>query len=150
MTRQCYVTPELHEAALTLIARLHELHDSGGGDMALNEFARFLQLDEDALAMLSDRGNLSLTKNDDHGGGFENRGNEFQFFLKPAHIKVPAEIAGTYLVTPDSVSLMFQSEHTMIAKVFVFSAKLEDIRVDSHRLDIDLSGDSFDQCFIHG
>lgn len=152
MSRECHIMPELHDRVISFILRLHQSHDAGIGKLRIEEVIQLLgaELHPEVATQLRHRGDLSFKRDDETGGTFANIGDELSFFLPPAHFKIPAEVSGSYLISPDAVSLSFDSTHTVVGRVFLFAAKLQDIRCDLHRLDVDLSGDSFDQCIIHG
>lgn len=151
MSRECRIMPELHEEIVNLINLVQTIHAHGEGriSIALLSSVFGAHLSDVLLEQLLERGDLVLRKTSESGGNVTNEGQRIEFTVPPAHFTVPEAVRGSYFVQPGGAGLSFDSDHTIVGKVLFFSAKLEDIRCDMHRMDIDVSGDSFDQCIIH-
>jgi hypothetical protein len=151
MAREIIHQPELHEPVLQLIRQIAQAHRAGSGQIGLFATVQLfgLPLKPEEEAMLQQRGDLVLRKESGSQGSFENQGSELKFKQGLATVTVPRLVNGTYLSLRDSVSLTFDPSHTISGRVLFVQVKLEDIRADQERLDIDLSGDAFDQTIIH-
>jgi hypothetical protein len=151
MARESQYRPDLHEPVLELIRRLGEAHAAGEGTISLLEIVQLFgaTLEPDEEAMLRERGDLLLRAETESQGRFENGGSEVKFKKRGVTVTVPRLVKGTYLSFPDRAHFTFDTEHTIQGGLLFFRASLEDIQADQERIEIDLSGDSFDQRIIH-
>jgi hypothetical protein len=151
MARESQYRPDLHEPVLELIRRIAEAHAAGAGPIRLLEVVQLFgaSLEPDQEAALRERGDLLLRPETESQGSFENGGSEVKFRKSGITVTIPRLVKGTYHSLPDSARLMFHPTHTIHGGLLFFRAKLEAIHADQERIDVDLSGDSYDQRIIH-
>ncbi len=152
MSRECRNMPELHKAVMEFLTEVQQIHAAGTGRIALAALASLFTTDipPEETTELKERGDIVLTKQDETGGSFENVGTPLKIKVSSVSLTVPQRVSGKYLSSGDAVSLMFEANETVTGQLLFFSAKLEDVRADIHTLSVDVSGDAFDQCIIHG
>jgi len=151
MVRECRLMPEIHKGVLALMEKVKVIHGIGAGSLPVLDLFRLLdfQLESTDITKIEQRGAIVMTRTSVSEGRFENRGEKLKLKHAGVTITIPELIAGTYVALPGSISMCFDSQYTISGGVLFFSAKLEDIHASKHRIDIDLSGDSFDQCIVH-
>jgi hypothetical protein len=65
-------------------------------------------------------------------------------------ISIPRELIGSYVVSPHSFTVNFEDNKTISGSFLLLRSRLEGVHVDYEQIKVDLSGDSFDQCILHG
>ncbi|MBS1954392.1 MAG: hypothetical protein JST89_09400 [Cyanobacteria bacterium SZAS-4] len=151
MSRKCRLIPDIHEKVLALISRVNEIHTLGTGALILSELlnAFGVVLTNAEIDTLKQRDLVLLKKTSETGGTFENVGPLAVVKHSSVTISVPGRISGTYLSFPGSCSFVFADDTTISGSAFVFRVKLQEIDANLYKVDVDLSGDAFDQCIIH-
>jgi hypothetical protein len=151
MSKQCRLMPEIHPQVMKLIADVYNCHTAGQGILQMTELISLFgaDIEKSDLNKIGARGPITLIKTSANGGTFKNEGSAFEFKSNGITLKVPSLIEGNYISFADNLSLAFSDSYTLVGSVFVFSAKVKDIDANQSRIDIDVSGDSFDQCIIH-
>ncbi|MDQ2731534.1 MAG: hypothetical protein M3Y56_07735 [Armatimonadota bacterium] len=151
MARQCQLKPELHQAVMDTIAQIYSAHTGGGGTLLLETIVQLFTPDLSAAetTLLTSRGNLQIKPVDAATGTFVNGAEAVQLKRSGVTIVVPPQVSGTYQSSQDNFRLMFDPVNTIEGRLLFFRAKLEDISADAHTLNVDLSGEAFDQCIIH-
>ena len=118
------------------------LHNAGGGNLSLLDFARAMdfKIKGDTETMLRDRGDLIFKATGDHSGEFTNEGPVLDIKCKVGHIEVPKVISGTYTCADDRTVLKFNKSHTFNGKVSVVAAPLDSITADDHNVTVKIGG----------
>lgn len=136
---------------MKLIGQVHEAHSAGSGRIDLLEVVRMfaVQLKPEHEEKVRQRGDLAFTRSDDSSGAFENDGPRMEFKVSVATIKVPKLLSGTYVSSADSFKLMLASDHTITGHYLLFKKSLKSVAADQDRIDVDISGQEYDRCYIH-
>lgn len=148
---QCYRNDELHQIALHAIDTVHRLHKNGGGGASLSEMSHLFgfPLSENDFATLSRRGDIMFSPTAD-GGTFYNSAEPMIVSTVGMKISLPREISGSYSVFNDGFAMTFDGDRTISGSFLLLKSKLEGVRVDKEQINVDLGGDTFDQCITHG
>lgn len=151
MSRKCRLMPGIHEKVLSLISRVTQIHRLGTGALVLSELLDTfgVVLTNSEIDSLKQRDLVFLKKTSETGGTFENVGPIAVVKHSSLTISVPSRLSGTYLSFPGSCSFVFADDTTISGSAFVFRVKLQEIDANLYKVDVDLSGDAFDQCIIH-
>lgn len=149
---QTYRNNALHDIALKAIELVHQAHHNGAGTAPLNLMAHLfgLPFSENDIKALGQRGDFVFTRTDDDGGTVSNNANPMDINATGMKISLPREIIGTYVVSPHSFTVSFDDNKTISGSFLLLRSKLEGVHVDYEQIKVDLSGDSFDQCILHG
>ena len=148
MAIQTHKRPDLREPIAKLCKQLVPAVSSGGEVplTALVEAVAGDRLDAEIRRKLDSRKD-AVFKLETNNTSFINEGPEIKIELKRFNIKIPRRLSGHARLVDDGAILRFSGSHTLHATKFFFSVRLETIELTSHRVFIDMEGDSFDQCF---
>lgn len=151
MSRKCKVMPGIHEKVLSLINRVTDIHEQGSGALILSELLNTfgVVLTDAEIDLLKQRDSVLLKRTSETSGTFENVGPLTVVKHSSVTISVPISLSGTYLSFPGSCSFVFADDTTISGSAFVFRVKLQEIDANLYKVDVDLSGEAFDQCIIH-
>jgi hypothetical protein len=143
--------PELHEPALALIRQVREAHAAGSGSLSLGGLVDMLptKLAADNVDRLRQRDHLALTVEGGDSGTFRNEGPEIVTQQAGISTTVPERVSGTYTLTPDGFSLLFDADHSILGRFFLISVRLESISVDERTIRIDGTGSLGDLTIVH-
>lgn len=149
---QCYRNDALHNVAIESIRQLKAIHQIGSGKASLEYLAQLFgfPLSANDFAILGQRGDVQFTRASDNGGTFNNTSGPLQISASGMKISVPREICGSYEIMGNGYLLSFDDDKTISGSFLLLRSRLEGVEVDDKQIKVDLSGDSFDQCILHG
>ena len=151
MAVQTHSRPELKPLVQQLLVKVIPAVKDGGEVplVALVEAIAGNKLTDKVRQLLKDRNSASfrVAPDGDWVSRFENEGPAMKIALRKFDIKIPARLSGQSKLVGDGVVLRFENNETLSASKLFFSVKLESLEVTSHRIFIDMAGDSFDQCY---
>lgn len=149
---QCYRNDALHEVAIESIKQLKEIHQNGSGKASLKYLAQLFgfPLSPNDYAILAQRGDVEFTRASDNGGTFNNTSAPLQISTSGMKVSVPRDISGKYELIGNGYLLSFNADKTISGSFLLLRSRLEGVEVDDKQIKVDLGGDSFDQCILHG
>jgi hypothetical protein len=143
--------PDIHDKVMNLISLVYTMHNAGQGSLLLLELVELfnLPITDDEQIQLNTRNVVNFKSTSPSGGTFENDGAKESFKHDLITVTVPSTISGTYLSFPTSLSLVFSDKNTISGGALFFKAEVQEVDANQYKVDLDLSGDAFDQCIIH-
>ncbi len=156
MPIQYNVKDELAEPTRALIRKLWEIHRTGGGQISLkflfNLFSGTGQLPQNLQSKLDKRDDIKIEPTNTNAGRFKNIGTEkINADIGKFNIKVPEIIEGDYVSNENEFRFIFDSGATILGctKIIIeVCVKVERLVGNQKMLNIDITGDSFDQYFV--
>ena len=145
--------PELAVPTKSLIKNLWGIHNKpGGGQISLkflfDLFSGLGQIPDELKTKLNQREDIKIVPTEKNAGRFENSGKEkIKTVVDKLHLKVPMVFGGDYLSFENDCCFTFDSDTQIQLSSYFIRVNVERLIGSQNMLKIDLTGDSYDQCF---